>query len=109
MQATKENIGQIMYPIDNSYLMCITTEGKGERLAGVFGVEALPCKIVSAPYNDNLEKRHPAFDENRSDIHEFIDVEYNGDIYSILNFFHESYESMIKSKQDRASEYHYYL
>ncbi len=107
MQLTKDNIGEIWYPVDNSYLLCKTTKGKDCRLAGVMGVEALPCKIVSPPYSDNLVKRQPAFDKNRGGIHEFIDVEYAGEIYSILNIFHESYAYMVQMKNYNVQMYYW--
>lgn len=77
------NIGDECYTIDNSYIWNKTKNCDGhltQSLAGTDMIDPVKVRVVSEPYNleiiNLLGEQHT---------HQFIDVEYNGDIYRVLN------------------------
>ena len=80
------------YPIDNSYSVCLSNPSDSTRLAGVYGELAKKVKIISQPFEINITSF------GKPKIYEFIIVEFEGKQFMILNKFHNSYESMVASK-----------
>lgn len=82
--------GEIGYPLDNSYSKCISnSQIEAPYLAGIHGVEAEKVSIISEPYIKEITTIL-----GKKQDYEFIQVEYKGEQYEILNCFHDSYESM---------------
>jgi hypothetical protein len=71
--------GDLVYVRDNSYIKNLTT-GKDVRLAGTIDIDPVQVKVVSKPYKRTV--RNIVGKLNRE---EFIKVEYNGEIFRVLN------------------------
>lgn len=97
MKLTLEDpkINQILYPMDNSHNNCLTKKEEfPKRLAGMYNVPALACKIISLPY---IKEINTCIGLQK---YEFVLVQYEQDIYEVLNLFHESLEDMLKQSID---------
>jgi hypothetical protein len=80
-------IGDECYTVDNSYLWNKTKNIDGHITQPLAGTDRLPqvkVKVVSEPYDFEITN---VLDTRET--YEFIDVEYNGDIYRVLNHLTE--------------------
>lgn len=91
---TDFKIGSYACPIDNSYSKCLSNNSIKPNLAGYQYQESKIVKIVSFPYLKKTNSSMLRFEY----INEFIVVEYENELYEILNQFHDSYESMYIAK-----------
>src|SRR5690606_21948915 len=102
MQATKEDIGKILYPVDNSYSQDLTTGeypqvGKSKAgLAGAYNIPAVPVKLVFGP----ITLETPQTFSLGIKQHEFFIVEYEDRNYLILNNFTEEPSTEIEDLID---------
>jgi hypothetical protein len=93
------NIGKIVYPRDNSYSICLSTEEKyykletGAQLAGDYKTAPVAVKIVSEPFKVFVKS------SIRPHEHEFVIVEHDRLQYMVLNHFSESQEQMLKEQE----------
>jgi hypothetical protein len=85
-------IGQELYPLDNSWLENITNPGWHEYLAGVRGELAKRVKVVSLPFVHNVNFSNEEYRK------EFVNVEFEGQVFRVLNKFHDSEDDMVREK-----------
>lgn len=79
---TKTIIGEVLYPVDNSYQYNLKT-GKCEYLAGTAWENAKPVTVVSEPYKLFIMNIF----NNKMDEHEFVTVLHDGNLHITLNSF----------------------
>jgi hypothetical protein len=92
--------GEIGYLIDNSYSKCISNSDiKNFYLAGVRGNEAKAVNSISEPYLKEIV----LFTSTKYN-YEFIQVEYQGEQYEVLNCFHDSFESMMSKVENEIND-----
>lgn len=88
MKVTVNDIGRILFPIDNSYSQDLTTGSEyikandGHGLAGTIFKQSAPVKIISPPYNITFTNI-----VNKKEVYEMVIVEYENKPYLILNDF----------------------
>lgn len=75
-------IGDVVYPLDNSWSRELLTGNERNNLAGNFvGDKAKAVKILSNPYKLIIKRYFTTY------IEEFRNIEYNGKIYRYYNNF----------------------
>lgn len=82
--------GEICYPADNSYSVLLKDNSKA-YLASTLGDYSSPVTVLGDPYLQQVETF------GRIHTHEFVNVLFEGEIYRVLNTFHDSFESMVES------------
>jgi hypothetical protein len=83
---TADDIGKTLYPCDNSYIHRVEDNKEMYlQLAACATGDSKPVKIVSMPYMFTFTELGMG-----ELTHEFVDVEYEGVIYRVLNTFVET-------------------
>ena len=103
MKVTKENIGETIYPIDNSYGKYLDNNNRAAP-ANMHGVVATGVVLVSEPFKVTEGK---LVTDSRTK--EFVLVNYNGRVCMILNIFHENEEAAkVSAERQQEDRYTFY-
>lgn len=83
-------IGKKVYPKDNSYIECLTGDDD-TQLAGV------ECVVVKEAFNKTIKS--PITQTMKE--YSFVIVEYNNQLYRVLNIFYDDNIEMLKTLRTR--------
>lgn len=82
MKVTSKDIGDMLYPCDNSFIHNVTENKAGDiLLAGSQYTSAKQVKIISPPYKETINIWNGPIE------YEFVNVKYEDNIYRVLNTF----------------------
>jgi hypothetical protein len=97
MKVSKENIGQICYPIDNSYGIFLDN-GQCAAPANMRGQVSSPVKVLTEPFTNTID----GYGGPRE--REFVLVEYQGREARILNCFFDDLEAAVKRSREQLEQ-----